>query len=335
MSGTFWPTKQWRIGAPEEHGIDREAIRALSAHIGEKLPKLYSVLVIRHGVLVHEQYYNGTNENSLMNVRSVTKSFTSTLIGAAIGDGYVESVDVPAAAFFASDELPKDLGEQKLATTLRHLLTMSSGFFWLTGSKLGEKHLSRFHESKDWLRFIWRLPVVEDMRGRFQYRSTDSHLLSCVLTRATGRCAGDYAAERLFAPLGIRDVIWPPDPQGNTAGHVFLQLRARDMAKLGLLYLHRGEWDGRQLVPREYIDAAASAQIEGHPSYGEYGFKWWVSRFAGQPYYFAQGHGGQYIFVVPGLELVCVFTADPAVSRWKSVRPAFENILIKGTVPDR
>ncbi len=326
--GASAAVSDWLTGSPREHGLDEAALRELEARVKEQMPKLLSALVARHGNLVYERYWNGADRDTQMNVRSVTKSFTGTLIGIAIGEGRISGVTAPAASFFTREELPRELDERKAATTLEHLLTMTSGFYWVTGNKLGERHLNRMHESRDWARFIWRLPVMESGRGQFQYRSPDSHLLSVILTRACGCSAMEYAQDRLFRPLGLGPLEWPADPQGNSAGHVFMQLKARDMLKLGQLYLQRGRWEGRQLVPESYIRHATAAQTSGHPGYGAYGYQWWNATYDGVRYYFAQGHGGQYIFVVPKLELVVVFTGDPSVSRWKSPRVLFEQLLL-------
>lgn len=324
-----WPTTVWERIGPEEAGMAAALLEESDMYINKHLPKLTSFLVVRRGLLLHERYYQGASASTLMDVRSVTKSFTGTLIGIALRDKMLDSVNQPLSEFFPewfNGSLACCTDKQDL--TVRHLLTMTTGAHWSTGQRLGEKYVRQLHRSADWLRFIMRLPIRAEQVGRFQYRSTDSHLLSCLISRLTGTPAAQYARQRLFDPLGIGVTEWPADPQGHSAGHVFLQISPRDMAKLGLLYLYRGDWQGTRIVPEEWVIEAISAQTEGMPTIGAYGYQLWNGTIGGHRVCYALGHGGQFIYVIPSLEMVVVLTADPKVNRWKQSRPLLERYVI-------
>lgn len=307
-------------------GLDPALVRNLDREAEERYPKLYSVLVVKDGVLVAERYYRGAGPETLMDIRSVTKSFTGTAIGIALKEGIFCSLEDPLEEYVPEERFPSDNTVRGL--TLRELLTMSSGLYWKTGNKLGEAFIQRFHRSKDWLKFILRLPVDPQRRGRFLYRSPDSHLLSCLITWAAGRNTSNYLKDRLFGPLGIRHWEWEEDPQGNTAGHISLKLRSRDMAKLGLLYLNGGLWNRNRILDEEWVSGALQPQVEGMPGFGGYGYHWWSSDIGGVKASYALGHGGNFIIVLPELGCVMVTASEPKVSRWRDPRKLAESVLL-------
>ncbi|ANE48896.1 hypothetical protein SY83_12725 [Paenibacillus swuensis] len=291
-------------------------------------PKLYSFVLVRNGSLVHERYFNETSAETPMDLRSATKSVMSLLIGIAIEEGLL-SLDAKVYDYFP-DWVPAQIPPAAEETTVRHLLTMTSGLHWQTGARLGERWIHRMHASKHWVKFILRLPVDPARRDAFLYRSPDSHLLSAILTRVSGMPAHEYAQAKLFAPLGIAGTAWRADPQGHTAGHIGLRLTARDMAKLGQLVLREGDWHGRRVVPAAWIRDAVRPHTEGLPGVGRYGYQWWSGAVGGQEAVFALGHGGQLIYVFPALDLVAVFTGDPDVRRWKHPRALLERYVLPG-----
>ena len=160
--------------------------------------------------------------------------------------------------------------------------------------------------SDDWAAHVLALPMVEEPGTRFEYCNGASYLLSVILTEVTGMPAAEFAAEVLFEPLGITDYVWPASPDGTTIGWGELVLRPADMAKVGYLYLRGGEWDGNQVVSRDWVEAATTAHATAPTLADGYGYQWWVDN-AG--YVMAIGFGGQYIMVVPDRDLVVVFTS--------------------------
>jgi CubicO group peptidase (beta-lactamase class C family) len=263
-----------------------------------------ALIVAHHGDIVLERYYRDSGPDALHSVHSVTKSFTSTLVGILAGDGLVDldatvSSILPAPAF--------DTDPDKAAITVRHLLTMSSGLYghgWWDIDELAERGVPLVHGAL-------AAPLVGPPGWGFLYNNGASHVLSAVIGAVAGAPTAEVAAERLFQPLGIDRWRWPTDPQGLHWGCGDLQVSGRDLLKLGLLYLGGGRWDGRQIVDEAFVGMATSPLIAGGPpEFCGYGLLWWVADRADPPLFFAGGYGGQYVIVVPDLDLVAVTMTD-------------------------
>jgi CubicO group peptidase (beta-lactamase class C family) len=298
-----WPTDDWHEAAPEIVGLDGERLQTMERHIETDLPHIYSVLIVRYGYLAYERYYQGFHAGFPFEVASITKSITSALVGIALDEGYLQSLDQRVMDFFpdlAAPELDSQTGE----LTLRHLLTMTSGYSW------SEDGPWRWPHSGSWFTFALKMTIADSPGARFGYNTPAAHLLSGVLARAAGQSAADFAQAFLFEPLGIARPDWMTDPEGYTTGAHGLSLRARDLAKFGYLYLNRGQWDGRQVVPAAWVDESTRRQVSGGFPQGEdYGYLWWTTAEAGHPAYFAAGYGGQYVEVIPALDMVVVITS--------------------------
>jgi CubicO group peptidase (beta-lactamase class C family) len=246
---------------------------------------------VRHGHIVYERYFQGGRDTPRA-LWSVTKSVLSTLVGIALGRGYLRSVDQPMLDFFP--ELSgRPLNPEARKITLRHLLTMSDGIsregldFRLTEGKLS----AAFRQE----------PGTD-----FYYNSMSPQVLSIILTRATGQKVRDFAMRRLFWPLGIDEVRWF-EQDGFSLGAFGLELTSRDLAKLGLPEGWIAEATRPQIrVPR----SAEFAALSGPYFTDQYGYYWWIRPRQGAPAYMAQGFGGQFLYVVPGLDLVTVITAN-------------------------
>lgn len=315
----------WEVITPNEADWDIEPLNRLDPFITAKHPRLTSFLVSLDGRIVLERYYNEADEHTLHDLRSATKSFMSALVGIAIHEGVLPSVDVTLGEIWPDQQPPLD--PLKAQVTVHELLTMTSGMHWMTGERLGERWIRRMHESKDWLRFILRLPVKEELQGNFLYRSPDSHLLSCLFTSLSGKTLSEYAEQTLFSSLGIKDYRWDHDPQGHSRGHIGLWLRARDMAAFGQCYLQQGIVDGEAIIPTPWIETTWLAHSQGLPRFGTYGYQWWSDRWSGQDVHMALGHGGQLIMVIPSAKLVAVTTGEPQVSRWRHPRLLMEQLI--------
>lgn len=272
-----------------------------------------------------EQYYHGVTGQDRQQLFSVTKSFLSSLVGIALHEGALANLDQRVVDFFPSFPVNPDnpLG----ALTLRHLLTMTAGFMWPRGRTGGEPMMDRMRRSPDWAQFILSLPVRCDQIGQFHYCSAASHLLSAILTRAAGQNACEFARLRLFAPLGFRDVQpgqdWELDPQGNSLGGWGLSLSAREVACFGWLYLSKGFWQGKSLVPASWVEESTRL-IPG--SRERYGYHWWLHPAEPAPLFAGLGRGGQYLVCVPARQLVIVILSR-SVNRWPDRWPLIEKLL--------
>ncbi|NGZ77425.1 serine hydrolase domain-containing protein [Saccharibacillus alkalitolerans] len=313
--------------SPEEQQTDGFPLLQADRAAERNFPKLRSFLLMRGGKLVFERYYGGATAETLHDLRSATKSFTAALVG--IAHERRGEPDLDGSVFGHLERVwPKDAHPLAEEITLRQLLTMTSGCYWKTGRSLGEALLRPFHRSRSWISFALRLPVMPEQRGVFTYRSTDSHLLSAILTEWTGEDAFTFARRELFEPLGIRSAAWSPVREGVSAGHIGLALTARDLARFGLCCLGGGLYEERRVLPAEWTKQMLTPQTEGYEGFGDYGFQWWAGELDGVPYACAHGHGGQQIYVLPTLDAVAVFTSDSRVSRYKNPRQLMRKFVL-------
>ena len=290
-------------GSPEmvERGIDR----ARTNH------RMRSLLVVRNGRLVVEEYFGGARANTLHDVRSVTKSVVSALTGIALERGDIRSLDDPVADYLGS--LVPDLDPEKGAITIRHLLTMTSGLEWDETGGFGS--YIEWIRSGDHLGHLLARPFAAPPGEEFNYNSAAVHLLGVVVQQATGTELPALARSALFDPMGISRSPWEPLGDGYWNGGAGLDLRPRDMARFGQLFLQRGSSGGRQIIPAEWAAASTVSRFDWRFDMGalegiSYGYLWWVVPGAREPLYFAWGHAGQYVVVVPDLLLVVVATND-------------------------
>jgi CubicO group peptidase (beta-lactamase class C family) len=343
LNSDYWPTQDWRRADPESVGMHAELLSNLEREIKVRFRSIAAFLVVRRGYLVFERYYGGFGQDDTHLVASVTKSFVSALIGIAIHQGFIEGVHQSVLGFFP-EYAPGTRDHLKRQMTIKHLLTMTAGFQWRTGARNHELYIDRLRRSKDWVAFILDLPVRERSFGTFQYNSAASHLLSAIITRSTGRCAQEFAAEHLFEPLGMAQPAanmrhtysqeevfrnkaggWPKDPQGNSIGGWGLVLKPRDMARFGYLYLNGGQWDGEQIIPQKWVEDSVSPHTPG------YGYQWWLRDVNGVFAFSAVGQGGQHIFCVPQKDLVVV-VASKLGSRWRDRWSLLEEFVIPAVV---
>ena len=331
----YWPTAGWRTAAPAEQGVDPAVLDDLDAIVPAGYPSVRSVLVVRHGYLVVERYRKGIDASDGHDVRSVTKSFVSALVGIALRDRQLQSLDQTVEELLA-DHLPATADPRLRRVTVEQLLTMTSGLANDDASLGGDDDIwIEMLNSPDWVRHILGRRLDSAPGEAAAYSNATSHLLSAIVADATGQSTLAFARAKLFGPLGITadnaleqtvshwpptpaelaayeraTVAWPRDPQGYHFGGAFLKLPARELAKFGYLYLNGGRWDGTQVVPADYVAASTRPQSEpGGP--GDYGYQWWVTNETGHDGFRAQGYGGQLIQVIPDLDLVVVITSDP------------------------
>ncbi len=299
-----WPTAGWPVSTPEAQGMDSTRLAQMLAGLSAGETGLRSLLIVRNGHLVTEAYFHPFTRDTRVHVQSVTKSVIGMLIGRAVLAGTLADADARLLDFFPGRAVANP-SRQKESIRLQHLLSMSSGLDCQEFSASGPV----MEQSADWIQFMLDLPMAAAPGREFGYCNGSAHLLSAIVQSATDLSAREYANRELFAPLGIPPADpgeWPSDPQGITLGGYGLYLRPLDMAKLALLYLHNGEWAGRQLISAEWVAASTTQHIQKEDGSG-YGYLWTLYPEAG--HYAALGLGGQQIHIYPALNLIVITTA--------------------------
>jgi len=275
-----------------------------------QLPRLRSLLVQSRGRLVGERYFHGATRARRANIKSASKSVISALVGIAIARGHIRGVDETLGELLP-DQLGRDADPRKRAITVEDLLTMRSGLESTSFENYGS-----WVTSRNWVRDALRRPLVAEPGGPMIYSTGSTHLLSAILTRRTGASTHRFAQRALAAPLGITLRPWQRDPQGIYFGGNDMYLTPREMLRLGALYLNGGRAsDGRQVVPRAWVEASLQPRTRSGWSGHEYGYGWWSRTSGAHRVFYAWGYGGQFIYVVPSLELVVVTTSQSEATR--------------------
>jgi CubicO group peptidase (beta-lactamase class C family) len=311
----------WQIATPASMGLDGAVLCALPGVLAQA--NVHSVLVARRGALVFEQYFTGIDmawvgrerratfgPQIKHDLRSITKSVVSLLLGIAIGQKKVSGVDDPVLSFFpgyADLQTP-----EKHRIRLHHLLTMSSGLAWSATTSHIDAGEGALGTPGDSVRYVLQLPAAAPPGTKYNYSGGDTHLLGAVIAQATGQSLQDFARTALFEPLGIADWEWMTYNNGVLAAASGLRMRPRDLLKLGQLVLAKGAWNGRQVVPAEWIEQSTQPHIDA-TDFLFYGYQWWLGRVLIEgrelPWIAGFGLGGQRLFIVPALDLTVVITA--------------------------
>jgi CubicO group peptidase (beta-lactamase class C family) len=329
----------WKIATPETVGLDPATLCALVPRFTAwTQADVHAVLVARHGALVFEHYFQGSDEtwgkplglvdfspDTKHDLRSITKSVTSLLLGIAIDRGWVPGVDTPVLSLLPAYA---DLhSPEKDRITLRHLLTMSAGLQWDENIPYTNPANSEIlmDYAPDPYRFVLTRPVETPPGALWNYSGGGAALISAVLHQATGKTEDVLAQELLFDPLGIHDVEWVRYPANHEpAAASGLRMLPRSLIKLGQLVLNRGAWDGKQIVSPAWIDASITPQIQG-PQLYFYGYQWWLGRSLVNQHQVdwavGYGLGGQRLFVLPQLDMVVLVMAGLYHSDTQSVGP--------------
>jgi len=290
--------------------------------------RVHSVVVIRNDRVVLDTRFYPFSTEWRHDIASVTKSFVSTLVGIAIDQGYLDSIDQRVLDFFPNYTIA-NRNARKERMTLEHLLRMRSGFE--CDPTNSEATLTEMTNSADWVQFALDLPMADEPGQRFVYCSPNIHLLSAILERATGVSTLEFAQQHLFRPLGILDVEWLIDPQGIYRGWGDLHLKPLDMTKLGSLYLNQGRWRGRQIVSSWWTEEAtrgAGLQVPGWPPGNGYAYLWYYA----PDYYNASGRGGQRIEVHPGEHLVIGLNAGSGIGDYWPITSEYLDTWVLGAI---
>ena len=302
----------WAVSSASAEGIDQATLLAAMQSIRDgDYPGVDSLLVVRHGRLVAEGYFNGFGRDAIHDLRSTGKSFTSALAGIAIDQGLI-GIDDPISQHLPDFENHANMDGRKRAITVRNLLNMSSGLEcndWDPSSRGNEE---RMYGSRDWVKFILDLHMVNEPGVVASYCTGGVIVLGDILSLRSGMTLDNYAATYLFGPLGIQQSRWRLSPDGRATGGGGLWLRPRDTAKFGQLYLDGGTWKGVRVVPANWVE---QSRVRSY-TFGRdgYGLLWWKRTFsydgATVDSFFTSGNGGNFIFVVPALDLVVTFTGS-------------------------
>jgi CubicO group peptidase (beta-lactamase class C family) len=319
--------------SPESSGVDVSALEGLSERLDREEHRLHSLLVARGGALVFEEYFSGYAASNPHDLRSATKSITSLLVGIAIDRGVLSGVETG---------MMQHLGpvyphvSDKGDIQLQHLLTMSSGLDCDDGNRSTRGQEDRMYRSADWVDYFLTLERTSAPGDTTRYCTGGVVALGEVVAQSAGMGLDVFAEEALFGPLGIRNYRWASFNDGHgvdAGGHLLMTPRA--MAKIGMLVLQGGDWDGHSLVSASWITESTRPRtsIGGIP----YGYLWWSSPLLygtkSVDVLWASGNGGQTIFIVPEYELVCVFTAGYFNSEEaQSVFEIFRNVVMPSVV---
>ena len=300
----FWPTS-----TPEEQGLNAAKINNGFSAAAEK-GYIYGIVVIRHGKLAAEKYFNGRSAGSYQTVRSVSKSFLSALIGIAIDKGMI-CLDQKIKDFFPEYE---DFNDQRIYDiTIEQLITMRAGF------KGDEEFYFTFYQSSDWVKTILYSTLDFTPGSKMQYSTAGSHLTAVILSKAVNMNLMEFGEKYLFGPAGITISDWRQDPQGNYFGGNDMEFTVSDMAALGYLYLNNGKFNGEQIIPEDWVNkstvsySGSSSGSWGSLSKYGYGYFWWTGEVSGHKIFTALGHGGQYVLCVPDLDMIIALQSNPNV----------------------
>ncbi|SMF78839.1 CubicO group peptidase, beta-lactamase class C family [Paenibacillus uliginis N3/975] len=273
-----------------------------------------SCLILREGALVYQYYKSNKIRDNLQRINSCTKSIISILIGIAIKEGFIPSVNMTMEHYFP-DIVNNQADSRKKDITIEHILTMSVELDW---PEFGEWNYMPPMFTHDVVKFVFDRELVNDPGTRMNYNSGCSHVLSAILTKATGMKTSDFAEQYLFNPLGIdKDYLWFEDAKGISYGSDGLRLLPYDLAKIGQLYLQKGIWKGNQIVPSEWVRKSTEPYLLTYEYIGHYASHWWVAKLdpdqkdfsLNNRMFFAMGRNGQFIIVIPSLQTVVVFTS--------------------------
>jgi CubicO group peptidase (beta-lactamase class C family) len=324
----------WRTASADSAGMDPGRLAALTASI-QAWPELgvHAILIERGGRLIYEEYFEGFDERwgeplgrismsreSLHDLRSVTKSVVSALVGIAVHTGAIRSLDQPVIQWFS--EYPDLNTAERRRVTLEHVLAMTSGLAWNEDVPYTDPQNDEIRMTQDSqpLRYALSRPFAVEPGTDFTYNGGLTQVMAAVLTRATTTSLPDYARTMLFEPLGITEFEWMGDLAGMPSAASGLRLRPRDLAKFGSLYLHAGRWNGRQVVPADWIALSTRRHFRfrprsGRDAGGEFGYAyfWWYSCYPTPAGLIeartAIGNGQQRVFVLPGLQMVVTILA--------------------------
>lgn len=310
--------------SPESQGVSSAAIREFVEMANVKIDTLHSFMLVRHGAVVAEGWWKPESPDKPHVLHSLSKSFCSTAVGLAVSDGKL-SIDDPVLKFFP-DDAPEMPSEKLKQMRVRDLLTMSTG----------HETEPKFTSDAPWVKAFLAHPVPHKPGAHFQYNSPATYMQSAIVQRVTGQTVLEYLRPRLFEPLGIENPTWMTSPEGINTGGWGLMVCTEDIAKFGQLYLQKGQWNGRQLIPAAWVEQATAKQVSNGSDPARdwdqgYGFQFWRCRHGA---YRGDGAFGQFCIVLPEQDAVIAITADTKDMQaelnvvWDKLLPAFHSVVL-------
>ena len=295
---------EWKSASPKSLGLDQKKIGAFLAELPDTL--VTSCVIVKDGTIASEYYKAGCGADSVFSMQSVSKSVTSAVVGIAIQQGYFKLDDAISQFFPEAKNLAVCRGESKALfekITVRHLLTNTSGLVSTDSAVWGQ-----WRASGDWIKFLFDRPMLHEPGKVFEYSTGNTHLLAAIVQRTTKKSLDQYGRQVLFEPLGMQGARFDAGPEGVGDGGNGFHMTACDMARFGLLYLQGGVWQGKRIVPVEWVEESIKIQV---PKQARYGFQWWVRWFGKSEArgFFAHGWGEQVIAVLPSKNLVVTFSS--------------------------
>jgi len=317
--GADRPSPALPRSTPEAQGVSSADVLAFVEAADTKIDALHSFMLVRHGRVVAEGWWSPYDAGSPHALYSLSKSFTSTAVGLAVAEGKL-SVDDEVLKFFP-DDAPADPGDHLKAMRVSDLLRMSTG----------HQREPQVRKEKNWAKAFLAQPVPNKPGTHFLYNTSATYMLSAIVQKATGETVLDYLRPRLFDPLGIESPTWGTSPQGVTLGGYGLNVRTEDIARFGQLYLQKGEWQGKRLVPEAWVEAATARQTSNGSNPKSdwdqgYGYQFWRCRHGA---YRGDGAFGQYCIVLPEQDAVIAITSGVKDMQsvlnlvWDKLLPAF------------
>ena len=331
----------WEVSSLHEEGLDSVRIDALiSGVLKRDFKNIHSILLVKNGKLVLEEYFYGYDRDMIHQLHSVSKSITSILVGIAIDQGKIKGVEDSVYDFFA-DHADSKWVNQRYDISLAHALMMSAGIDWDERSRpLTDRRndIVAMIYGDDWLNYVLNKNQVEPPGRSFNYSGGITVLLGGMVKNSSGMYADEFAEKYLFGPLGITQYRWQRSSSGTINTQGGLSLRPRDMAKIGLLLLDGGRWKDKQIVSEHWVNESLKGRLPAW--FGlKYGYQWWSGKAPVNHQeiesFFAWGRGGQYIFVIPDCDLVAVITSRPYDNHIGAILPLglMPNFIVKAALP--
>ena len=342
-----WPLKEWPVSTPQSQSMNADSLQSFDDAIASgKYGNVDGMMITRNGKLVYQKRYihdydkifgdsagkkSGLNQHDpggpynyynpwwhpyyrrgeLHSLQSVTKTITSVIIGVATARKEFPDLSTTVLSFFDTTQV-KNIDDRKRKMTIRHLLTMTAGFDWDESLHYSDpkNDCSVMEGSFDWVQYVINKPMAFEPGQSFTYNSGASQLLSYIFRKATGKDIEEYASQYLFSPLGINEYFWKRIPSGLSDTEGGLYLAATDLAKIYYLVLKEGNWNGRQILTREWVKASVNPAITVRQGV-KYGYKWWLYVYGNDNSKYAwtgSGFGGQWPIIIPEYDIVAVFT---------------------------
>lgn len=337
--GQYWPADQWRKAQPEDVGLNCGKLFEAELYLLQYPTQAF--IVIRHGYIAFEGYYNGFSQDDLHDSYSIAKCFTSAAVGCAVKQGLIPSVQSRLADFITPHDAGTPNPEHYKQITIEHLLTMTSGIDYSN-----RQHYPQMINNDDWAGYVLKRPIPHQPGTCWKYKA-DPTLLSAVISKTANMNMFEYAKEHIFATIGIDNIEWKSDPSGNTSGNGDVFTTAENYARLGYLMLNEGSWNNVQVLPAGWVDKSTAPCISPDRAFCdcwsetpiqvpddiplEYGYAWWCRKFEAVPEdaYYAFGGKGQFILVIPSLDMVAVRLAEDTVRSDQIILPNWARLLVE------